>query len=328
MTVQQTKSVNEIGFPKFGIQFRNFPKITADSLFDKIAEVSHEAERAGYDSLWTIDHLMLCPPISYESQPIPDAWTALVQIANETTSVDIGTLVTSSLFRSAEYLAKLSEALYLISSGRLQVGIGAGWFEQEFRAYGIPFPSPMQRLAMVENQVKYLRKYFRSLGQDLTKDGMPLASSPPIWIGGSGPRLTLKLAAKIADACNLFGNPKTVQERLELLELYCRKFSRDPKEIIKSKHSNVVIGRSKAEVEKKFAEIVPERSKWKEFSTSNIVGTASECVESLRKYILVGVEYFTLNFPDLFEIDPLKLFMTDVVGALKEMEISASGEQM
>src|SRR5579884_3035138 len=99
-------------------------------------------------------------------------------------------------------------------------------------------------------------------------------------------------------------------------------------EIIKSKHSNVVIGRSKAEVEKKLAEIVPERSKWKEFSTSNIVGTARECVESLRKYILVGVEYFTLNFPDLFEIDPLKLFMTDVVGALKEMEISASGEQM
>jgi alkanesulfonate monooxygenase SsuD/methylene tetrahydromethanopterin reductase-like flavin-dependent oxidoreductase (luciferase family) len=296
-------------YPKFGIQFRNFPRATEDKVIDGIIGMAREGEAVGYDSLWMIDHLMLCPPISFESQPIPECWTTLNLIADATRSVTVGSLVSCALFRNKYYLSTLVDTLCSEARGRICVGLGSGWFDREFSSYGISYPPPRERMAKLEETIKIIRTYFRN------RDQQP----PPIWVGGSGPKFTLRLVARLADGCSLFGSPSAVQQSLAILDNYSSKYSRHSEEITKSKQSNVVIGRSETEVKAKLKQIVADEAKWKNFSESNLVGTPEDCVNLLVKYWDAGVDYFTLNFPDLFDSDSASMFARQVVPSFKSI---------
>lgn len=271
---------------------------------EKIGEVGIECERLGYDSLWMIDHVEMRPPIAIESQPIPECWSTIAYLCEKTRKVKVGSLVSCVLFRDKEYLAKITEAIQRMYEGRLDVGIGSGWFDGEFRAYGIPFPDAKSRSANLESTSRYLRNYFDSM-----KPG-----GPRLWIGGSGEVRTLKTVAMYAGACSLFGDPSTVARKIVLLkELKKRVGNQSQSNFYYSKHSNVVIGKNRGEVERKLSKIIPNSSKWAAFSANNIVGTVDECLEQTRQFIDAGANYLTLSFPDMFEVEPLRLYHETVV---------------
>jgi alkanesulfonate monooxygenase SsuD/methylene tetrahydromethanopterin reductase-like flavin-dependent oxidoreductase (luciferase family) len=285
---------------KFGVQFRNFPREYDGKILDHMIEVAIKCEDLGFDSIWMIDHLEMCPPISYESQPIPECWSTLSALASATHKITIGSLVSCSLFRNPSYLSAICNTLSKISHDRLIVGIGSGWFDQEFHAYGIHYPSPGERVAATRNTLEILRKRIAR-------------PSYPIWIGGSGEGATLKLVAKAADGCSLFGDPDTVKRKLKILESYCALIGRGFAEMTKSKHSNVVIGTTTSEVSSKLSKIIPDKSKWNNFFLNNIVGTPTRCLEQAEKYVASGANYLTLTFPDLFETNCLDIFSNEVI---------------
>lgn len=288
---------------RFGVQFRNFPRRHEGGLLRRMIEAAERSESLGFDSLWMIDHLEMRPPISNESQPIPDCWSVLSALASCTSRIRVGSLVSCTLFRSPRLLAKSCETVQEISSGRLIVGIGSGWFEDEFRRYGIYYPTPKERISATRTTANILRA---------------AATNPafPVWIGGSGEKSTLKLVASQADGCSLFGNADIVRKKLEILDRYCSELGREKKEITKSKHSNVVIAESEAEVERKLRHIVSDETKWKNFRDSNIVGLPGECLEQVRGYIRAGVNYLTLSFPDWYDLNCLEIFSTSVIDEL------------
>ena len=285
---------------RFGVQFRNFPSEYGGQVVDRVLEAAVQCEKAEFDSVWMIDHLEMRPPISYESQPIPDCWSMVSAISSVTSKVKIGSLVSCVLFRNPHYLSRICTTIQDISSGRLIAGLGSGWFEDEFKNYGFPYPSASERIRETRKAVEILHEL----------------ASIPVWIGGSGEKSTLKLVAKQGDGCSLFGDPEATARKLRLLENYCIAIGRDQKLITKSKHSNVVIGESQAEVNAKMRKIIPDETKWKLFAASNIVGTPRECRDQVERYIESGVEYFTLSFPDLYEVNCLDIFSKSVIGEI------------
>jgi alkanesulfonate monooxygenase SsuD/methylene tetrahydromethanopterin reductase-like flavin-dependent oxidoreductase (luciferase family) len=287
-------------FAKFGVQFRNFPSQFNGKILDRMIDVAVRSEKLGFDSLWMVDHLEMRPPMSYESQPIPECWTAISALACTTKKMRIGSLVTCSLFRNPAYLAAICNTLNEVSGDRLIVGLGSGWFEQEFRAYGIPYPSPLDRIRATKTALTILRE-------------KRTRSAFPVWVGGSGEKSTLKLVAKGADGCSLFGDHETIRRKLEILEKYCSSFNRQFRDVTKSKHSNVVIGVNNTEVASKLRKIIPDESKWSNFILSNIVGTPDQCVVQVEKYLKAGINYLTLTFPDLFETNCLDIFSNEVI---------------
>jgi alkanesulfonate monooxygenase SsuD/methylene tetrahydromethanopterin reductase-like flavin-dependent oxidoreductase (luciferase family) len=307
---------------RFGVQFRNFPSDLGDSLFDRMAEISRECESLGFDGLFMIDHLMLRPPISYESQAIPECWNVLAYIAARTSSVRLGSLVSCVPFRSEAYLANLCLTLIDIlgSPERLIVGLGSGWFEDEFKAYGIPCPLPKARLAELRQTVVALRQIFDArvgaLGHQETDH--PAFSAPKVWIGGSGESLTLRAVAKLADACSLFGDVEAVYRKLALLDSFCAVYGRDPRTLTRSKHSNVVFATNEDRVRFKMRKIISNEKKWNDFERANIVGTPEQCLSQIAAYWRAGITYFTLSFPDLFEIEPLREFSELVIRRINQ----------
>ena len=266
----------------------------------RIVAVAKKCEALSFDSVWMIDHLEMRPPIAYESQPIPDCWTTISALASSTNRIGIGSLVTCTLFRNPKYLVRVCETIDKISKGRLIAGLGYGWFEKEFRSYGIGYSQTAIRISSCKQAAKLLK------------------NKVPIWIGGSGEKSTLKMVAEYADGCSLFGDPYTVSRKLKVLQDYCQDFGSNYDALTKSKHSNVIIAENKDLVEQKLRNIIPDESKWNDFAKSNIVGTPEECREQVKQYVSAGIDYFTLSFPDLFEQNCLDLFSNSVIGLTEQ----------
>jgi F420-dependent oxidoreductase-like protein len=322
---------------KFGIQIRNFPKANGEeeeeeggggrrkaTVYDYCERITTQAEELGFDSVWVVDHVEMVPPISNEIQENPEAWITLAALARSTRRVRLGTLVTCSIYRNPALIAKMSATLDNISYGRLNFGIGAGWFETECKAFGFDFPGTQDRLGMLQESVQIIPKLWE--GKRTTFHGKyynvedaiclprPLQRPrPPIWIGGSGEKKTLKLVAQYADACNLFGDLVSIKRKLNVLKEYCKECNRDFENIIKSKHNNVIIGTSAEEITRKFKKFVGENTDFAKFVSSNIIGRPEDCANKINSYIEAGIDYFTLNFPDASNPKTLDMFMENVI---------------
>ena len=262
---------------------------------------------------------MLRPPISSEHQPIPDCWVTLSFIAGETSRVTIGSLVSSVLFRSPEYLTRICSSLSEVGGNRLVVGLGSGWYDDEFASYGIEFPTPKARIHEVERAITAIRGSAAELGDK----GKQERQIPRIWVGGSGERFTLPLVAKMANGCSLQGNSSTITQKIGVLKSFCRNYSRDINEITISKQSNIIIDSSREKINSKLRSIIPDETKWKSFAQNNIVGTPDECVAQIVQLSNLGISYFTLNFPDLFDLESIRMFAKEVVGQLEIPEYAA-----
>ena len=314
---------------KFGIQHPNFsydyPRTEVSHVPITLKNLITTAERFGFDSFWLMDHFHQIPVVGSINEPMLEGWTTLSYLAALTSNIKIGTLVTGNIYRYPSILAKIGATLDVLSSGRLIMGIGAAWNQEESLAYGINFPSNKDRFSMLEEAVQIIRKMWNKDENQSTFNGKfyrlhdaycnpkPIQDPMPlIMIGGSGERKTLKLVAKYADACNIFGSPKTISKKLAVLKDHCMALNRDFDAILKTKLAHVVIDNDKDLLANRLNERfqgVPQEER-NEFV---IYGTPEQIISQIQLFADSGIEYLIVNFEPGREVESLDLFATKVM---------------
>jgi len=224
---------------EFGLQVPRFdfpghPQTTRDEL----AAVARAAEAAGFTSLWVMDHFLQIPQVGREWEDMLDSYTTLAYLAGVTERVRLGTLVTGIAYRNLAHLAKIVATLDVVSGGRALCGLGAGWYEREHKLYGWGAPTRAERYALLEDALELLPLMWgpgspRFEGRTVTVEEAicyprPLQERIPILVGGGGEQRTLRLVARHADACNLFGDADNVRHKLAVLREHCATEGRDP----------------------------------------------------------------------------------------------------
>jgi F420-dependent oxidoreductase-like protein len=284
-----------------------------------LLERAEMAERLGYHSFWLVDHFWT---IGMPDVDLLEAMAMMSAIAARTERVRIGTLVLCNSFRNPALLAKSLTTIDHISNGRLEVGLGAGWMEQEYRANGYEFPSVGTRLRQLEEGLQILKAMFTENRatfkgryysvSDAPNNPKPVQKPyPPIMIGGAGEKVMLRLVAKYADRWNCPAGYRDFKKILGVLHEHCRAVSRDPKEITVSEQVMVCIGANKAEADQKW-EMVKGR---KPFSFTAIKGTPDEVVKQLRERVAWGITMFTMMFADMGPPQTVELFAREVMPA-------------
>jgi F420-dependent oxidoreductase-like protein len=306
---------------RLGLQIPSFtyPDVPDDRLFERIAGIAVTAEGAGFDSIWVMDHLYQIPFVGPVTDPMLESYTLLAGIAARTSRVGLGTLVTGVTYRNPALLAKIVTTLDIVSSGRAILGIGAAWNEDEHRGYGFDFPPVRERMERLEEALQICRAMFTEetpsfKGQHYRIDGVlnhPRPVRPggiPILVGGSGEQRTLRLVAKYADACNLFGDIPTIRHKLEVLERHCQDVGRDPAEITKTRLGPLVIGANQAEAERKGVATREIRG-WSEdqYRAMVVSGDPDEVAKQARAFLDAGLDGLIFNMRDVYDVDSVAL---------------------
>jgi F420-dependent oxidoreductase-like protein len=289
----------------------------------KAVELAIAAERAGFDSIWVYDHVHNIPRPAHEA--VFECWTTVAAISQLTSTVRIGQMVGCASYRNPALLAKITATVDVISGGRLDWGIGAGWYEQEYRAYGYEFPRPAERIGGLADTVEIVKRMWTEPdatyhGRYYSVDGAQCDPKPvqqphpPIWIGGAGEQLTLRVVAEHADYSNFGGDQAMWAHKRDVLRAHCDAAGRDPAEIRMTWSPEVLIRESEADVA---AAAAGTRSLWggdtDSWRASNLVGTAEQVCERLQGYVdlgLAGVVAWCADYPDT---ETLERFATDVV---------------
>jgi F420-dependent oxidoreductase-like protein len=239
---------------KLGLQLSNLtyaggpPQLGAN-----LARIARAADDAGYSSIWLMDHFFQIGQVGPAHHEMLEAYTTLGYLAGHTTNARLGTMVTGVTYRHPGILAKQVTTLDVISGGRAYLGIGAAWFEREHKAMGVPFPPLKERFQRLEEALQICLQMWSDndgafegrhyqLAETLNSPQSLSRPHPPILIGGSGEKKTLRFVAKYADACNLFGDPATVARKLEVLRAHCDAVGRDYSSIEKTVLSRLDVG--------------------------------------------------------------------------------------
>ncbi len=220
--------------------------------------VAKAAEDGPFDSIWVFDHFHTVPVPTQEATH--EAWTLMAAYAAATSRVKLGQMCTCMAYRNPAYLAKVAATVDVISGGRAQMGIGAGWYEHEWRAYGYGFPGAGERIAMLDEGVQIMRQLWTTGsatldGKHYQVDGaigqpLPLQDGGvPLWIAGGGEKKTLRIAAQYAQYTNFDGSPDAFKHKSEILAAHCREVGTDYGSIVRSANYNVIIGETEKDVQ-------------------------------------------------------------------------------
>jgi F420-dependent oxidoreductase-like protein len=237
---------------EFGLYIGSFTWPGGPSeLGPRLAAIATAAEEAGFTSFWVMDHVVQIPMVGHHWDEMLDSWTALAFLAAHTSRATLGTLVTPVTFRNVAHLGKIVATLDVLSGGRAVCGLGAGWYQREHDAYGVPFPPVAERFRLLEDALRLLPLLWGPGSPAFEGDVIrvpeaicyprPLQEHVPILVGGSGERKTLRLAAGYADACNLFEDPATVRHKVDVLRRHCKDVGRDPGEVRVTHRSTVLV---------------------------------------------------------------------------------------
>ena len=275
----------------------------------------------GYDSLWTWDHLY--PIVGSAEGPIFEAYTAMAAVAASTSRATIGLMVGANTFRNPALVAKMITTLDHISGGRAVLGIGAAWFETEHRAFGMPFGSgPPERLRWLAEALPIMRGMLEGTaptvrGERYTTEAalnlpLPLQAHLPILIGGSGPKVTLRLVAEYADACNVGGRGASLGEPEAQLRAHCAAIGRDESQIERTTGVGVPLIRdTEGEAQRVFAEIFAHNgngSPW----TKQPVGTVDQVVAHCTSFVEQGYHHLIFGFPSPYDEETMERLATEV----------------
>jgi alkanesulfonate monooxygenase SsuD/methylene tetrahydromethanopterin reductase-like flavin-dependent oxidoreductase (luciferase family) len=286
------------------------------------------AESLGYDSLWTWDHLY--PIVGAWQGPILEAYTAISALAATTSRATIGLMVGANTFRNPALVAKMMTTIDHISRGRAVLGIGAAWFETEHTGFGIPFgDGPPERLRWLGQALPIMRGMLDGTepsadsglyrAQAVRNDPAPIQKRLPILLGGSGRKVTLKLVAQYADACNLGGSVADLPEKEAALVGHCEAIGRDEREIERTFGIGVpVIRDSRAEAQRVQAQLF-ETNGDADIWEDQPVGTPEDLVERLAPLVAHGYRHIICGFPAPYDDESMTRMATEVRPRLEAM---------
>jgi len=318
----------------------DLPETDAVNQFHFVKNLASEAENLRFNSIWFYDHLLLTEPRMLPSSTF-ECWTTLAALAAMTKRIRLGTVVTCNAYRNPALLAKSISVLDNISEGRMDFGIGAGWYDSEFTAFGLPFEKASIRIERLNEAVKIIRSMWLDdvtnfHGRFYVLEGAvnypkPVQQPhPPILIGGSGSSV-LKIVAQFANICNFSPPIDKYKEAFARLANHCDLIGRNPGEIKKSLLTDIVIRKTSDQVTEFMRKIEREglllgkylgNRQWESISPAtygqnNVVGTPDECVEKLRKFKAEGVELFQFYFPLTEQGEAMKLLSERVLPELQ-----------
>ncbi|MFD5783914.1 TIGR03560 family F420-dependent LLM class oxidoreductase [Streptomyces sp. NPDC126933] len=295
--------------------------------FDAMVGVAREAETLGFDSVWLYDHLQ---PVSGAQETTFECWTSLAAMARETSRVRLGQLVTCNSYRNPTLVAKMAATLDAASGGRAFLGLGAGWDQREYEAYGYPAPYPstgerLRRLgeaaqvitAMLRTPKASVEGEFHRVQQAVNVPTGVQKPHIPLLIGGSGENVTLRLVAEHADACNLTDHtdPGFYRHKLGVLAQHCERIGRDYSSILKTATLSVFTAPDQAGVTRLLEPHLHGRSR-EELAAGSAVGTPDKLVEIFGALIEAGIEYFILYFHEPTDPEPMRLFASEIMPRL------------
>jgi len=295
------------------------------------------ADGSAFDSLWVYDHFHTVPMPTHEATH--EAWSLMAAYAATTSRIKLGQMCTAMSYRNPVYLAKVAATADIISGGRVQMGIGGGWYEHEWRAYGYGFPSAGERLARLDEGVQIMRDAWRDgevtfEGKHYQVNGAIVEPKPlqeggiPMWIAGGGEKVTLRIAAKYAQYTNFTSDPAAFAHKSQVLADHCRAVGTDYDAIVRSANFNAVIGESDADVSNRIARI---RARLLAKATGTAVdgmlasvtapesgsGTPEQVIEKLKRMRDLGCEYAIVYFPEAaYDRSGIELFEREVIPAL------------
>ncbi|WP_405099525.1 LLM class F420-dependent oxidoreductase [Micromonospora sp. NBC_01412] len=309
------------------MELRIFTEPQQGASYDQLLAVARCAEDAGYGAFFRSDHYLKMGAVSGDPGPT-DAWTTLAGLARETSRIRLGTLMTAATFRLPGPLAISVAQVDQMSGGRVELGIGAGWFADEHTAYGIPFPSVGERFDRLEEQLAVITglwetpagETFDFAGRHYPVTGSPALPKPvqqprpPILLGGMGPKRTPRLAARYADEFNLpFVSVADSVAQFGRVRAACADIGRDPAGMRWSNALVLCCGRDEAEVRRRAEVIGREPAELRE---NGLGGTPAEIVDRIGRYAEVGSERIYLQVLDLADLDQVELVAAEVMPQL------------
>jgi F420-dependent oxidoreductase-like protein len=300
-----------------------FPGVAPDDLFERVAQVATTAEVSGFDSVFVMDHFFQLPGLGRPDEPMFECYTLLSALAARTSTVKVGAMVGGVTYRNPAVLAKQATALDVISGGRSIWAIGAAWYELEHRAFGIDFGTFTERFERLEEALQIVKSMFVNdvttfegrwyTVRDAYNVPKPVQpGGPPVLIGGSGERKTLRLVAQYADACNIFGGALGVRRLMDVLDGHCQAFGRDPASVTRTRLGTLVLGRTHQEALARRAamfaargvdyDALPERQQ-ADLDARLTVGDPDEVGEQVEALLAAGLDGTIWNLPDAHDLD-------------------------
>jgi F420-dependent oxidoreductase-like protein len=286
---------------RIGLQISNFTWGTP--IGPKLAEIARTADDAGFYSLWVMDHFFQIQMIGPAENEMLEGYSTLSYMAGITKKAKLGTLVTGIVYRYPGILAKTVTTLDVLSGGRAYLGIGAAWFEREAQALGVPFPSTSERFERLEESLQIVKQMWSDnngpyngkhyqLAETLNSPQAISKPHPPILIGGSGEKKTLRLVAQYGDACNLFARmgADVVRAKLDILKRHCDEVGRDYNEIERTALNTVFIAPGQM--------------------------TASDVINDCKSLADLGFQHIILGLPNVQDITPLEIIGKEVIPAV------------
>lgn len=305
------------------MELRIFTEPQQGATYDDLLAVAQTAEELGFGAFFRSDHYLA---MGTDGLPGPsDAWVTLAGLARDTSTIRLGTMMTSATFRFPGPLAIAVANVDQMSGGRVELGFGAGWYEQEHTAYGIPFPDTGERFDRFEEQLAVITGLWETpAGETFSHDGQhyPVRESPalpkpvqsprpPVLVGGLGKKRTPALAARYADEFNLpFVDEETTRAQFDRVRVACEEIDRDPGELRWSNALVLCVGVDEAELERRARAIGREVAELRE---NGLAGTPEEVIDKLARFVSIGSQRAYLQVLDLADLDHLRLVAAEVL---------------
>ena len=283
--------------------------ISPEKQWDTILKASKDIEDLNYESVWVYDHFHTVP--SPTQDPTFECWSLMAALSQVTEKVRIGQMCTCNSYRNPAYLTKVASTIDSMSGGRLEFAIGAGWYDQEYKAYGYEYPSAGIRLKMLEEALQIyiamntqekatFEGEFYSIKNAINQPKPLQKPYPPLWVCGGGEKVTLKLLAKYGDYGNWDVDVDGFIHKSEILKNHCEQQERDFSSIKKTLHTNVIIGENQKDLENKIEKISTVTGIPKEmYIDKPLVGTQEKVFNTVDEFKSVDCSYIIAYIPDI-----------------------------
>jgi F420-dependent oxidoreductase-like protein len=285
---------------------------------EQLASIANRAEEAGFRDIWVMDHFRQIRGVGRPWEDLPESYTALGFMAGATTTIRLGALVSGITHRHPIVLGKMIATLDVLSGGRAVCGLGTAWDQEEHAAYGMQFPSLRDRYALLEETLQMLPLLWGKGtpmfdGAHIKSPGLicyprPIQDPIPILIGGGGEKRTLRLVARYADACNVFGDPQRVKHKAGVLAAHCEDIERDPGEVEVTHLTNALVAPDRRALRERVDLLRDRTTTAESFMKRHNAGTVDDLVELFAAYSAAGADHSIVAIPDVWKEGSIETF--------------------